>query len=103
MLQQESTNPWAEKIFILHVWPPLRTAQSAGWPPEGDRTSSVDSVESSGHRCGQDRSRVAGAIAGRPDRSDTMQAPDGPRPCGDYVPNDIIDIGLSRFAAVLRG
>src|SRR5215469_18710004 len=52
---------------------PLRTAQSAGWPPEGDRTSSVDSVESPGYRCGQDKSRVVGAIVGRPDRSDTMQ------------------------------
>ena len=83
MLQQEPPNPRAQKALILHDRPPLRTGQSVGLPPGADPASFVGSVGSIGYRGGQGRWRVAGAIAGRPGRSDTMRAPDAPPLCGE--------------------
>ena len=48
-----------------------------------DRESSGDNAGLIGYRCGQGRSRVAGAIAERPGRSDTMRPPDARPPCGE--------------------
>src|SRR5271165_3093877 len=83
MLQQEPPNPRAQKAFILHDWPPLRTGQSVGLPPEADPASFVGSVGSIGYRGGQGRWRAGGAIVGRPGRSGTMRAPDAPPLCGE--------------------
>ena len=93
----EPTGP--RRLLILHDRPPLRTGQSDGWPPGGDRESSADNVGLIGYRCGQGRSRVAGAIAERPGRSDTMRSPDAQPPCGEYRVS--VEVGASPMGQLI--